>query len=61
MKNKEIYANHFWWINVTQYFQVGETFTGKRWRMCYDDDFIADFDHQPSMTECMEALVKWWG
>jgi hypothetical protein len=45
---KEVYGNLTWWINVHQYFQVGEHFTGKRWRLCYDDTFIADFDHEPS-------------
>ena len=59
MKNKESYGNLSWWINVVQYYQIG-SFTGKRWRMSYDDDFIADFDHKPTMTECMEALIKWW-
>lgn len=60
MANKEYYANHPWWVRVTQYYQIGVTFTGKRWRMCYDDTFIADFDHEPTMAECMKSLMEWW-
>lgn len=58
--NQEIYAKLPWWIGVHKYYQVGETFTGNRWRLCYDDTFIADFDHEPKMDECMDALIKWW-
>jgi hypothetical protein len=57
---REIYGRLPWWINVSKYFQVGESFTGHRWRMSYDDTFIADFDHEPTMNECMEALIRWW-
>lgn len=61
MPNKEAYGNLCWWINLSPYTQIGESFTGRRWRLSYDDTFIADFDHQPTMGECMEALIKWWG
>lgn len=60
MKNKDIYGNFSWWINVSQYYQVGENFNGRRWRLSYDDDFIADFDHMPTMEECMKELTSWW-
>jgi len=57
---REVYNNLPWWINVSKYFQVGEGFTGHRWRLSYDDTFIADFDHEPTMSECMKALMEWW-
>lgn len=57
---KETHAHLPWWVNVDRYYQVGESFTGPRWRMSYDDTFIADFDHNPTMAECMESLMRWW-
>lgn len=54
---KRIHGHLTWWVQVVQYTSAVQ---GKRWRMCYDDTAIADFDHEPTMNECMEALNRWW-
>jgi hypothetical protein len=57
MTVQEAYGKYSWCIQV---YSIVWVVAGKRWRMSYDDDFIAEFDHEPTMSECMDALIKWW-
>lgn len=60
MTKQEIYGDLHWHVNVQKYYQIGKNCNGNRWRMSFDDTYIADFDHNPTMNECMDALINWW-
>lgn len=44
------------WLKVNQYTQIVNGDLQKRYRLEWDDDFIADFDHYPTVDEVLGPI-----